>query len=177
MNVPFLFHILPICGFYALLLCHKGTSVCGSFLLLSTIYWYTSFFFLGGPGPLHEIAVSAFSRNPLGRAFTFSFQSFQLTPCVSLLFGLMSSSFALFLSASVSLQSFHSYLSCTPLTSLWTLFLLDDGMPAHPFVNFLSYSPISFGWQPRFWHVPFMSSFQLCHASFCLKLVRFQFCS
>ena len=48
---PGMFHILPLCEFYSLLLCHKGTS-----LLLfppPLDYWYTSFFFLAGPGPLH----------------------------------------------------------------------------------------------------------------------------
>ena len=39
-----------------------------------------SFFFLAGPGPLHEIAVSAFSRSPLGRENTFSFLFLLLTP-------------------------------------------------------------------------------------------------
>ena len=66
------FHILPLCEFYVLLLCHKGKSV----LLISPPppdCWYISFFFLADPGPLHEIAVSAFSRSPLGRENTFSF--------------------------------------------------------------------------------------------------------
>ena len=43
------------------------------FLVLTTIgIPGTSFFFLAGPGPLHEITVSAFSRSPLGRTNTFS---------------------------------------------------------------------------------------------------------
>ena len=41
-------------------------------------------FFLVGPGPLHEIAFSAFSRSPLGRANTFSFQYLPSTPRISL---------------------------------------------------------------------------------------------
>ena len=50
----------------------------GIFLLLSTA-GNTTIFFLAGPGNLHEIAVSAFSRSPSGRANTFSF----LTPRIS----------------------------------------------------------------------------------------------
>ena len=46
-------------------------------------YWCVSLFFLVGPGPVHEIAVSAFSRSPLGRANTFSFQYLSSTPCIS----------------------------------------------------------------------------------------------
>lgn len=36
-------------------------------------YWYTFFFFLSSPGPLHEIAVSAFSHRPLGLVYSFFF--------------------------------------------------------------------------------------------------------
>ena len=43
-------------------------------------YWYISFVFLVVPGPLHEIAASAFSRSPLGRADTFTFQYIPSTP-------------------------------------------------------------------------------------------------
>ena len=39
---------------------------------------------LVGPGPLHDIAVSAFSRSPLGRADTFLFQFLLSTPRISL---------------------------------------------------------------------------------------------
>ena len=53
--------------------------ICSHVLLLPT----TVFFSLVGPGPLHEIAVSAFSRSPLGRANTFSFQYLPSTPRIS----------------------------------------------------------------------------------------------
>ena len=43
-------------------------------------FWYTPFFFLAGPSSLHEIAVSAFQRSPLGRANTFSFLPLRVTP-------------------------------------------------------------------------------------------------
>ena len=71
-------------------------------------YWHASFFFLAGPGPLHEIAVSAFSRSPLGRANTFSFLFLLLPPRKSFK---CSSSFTLFLSASLSLIFIFSFTS------------------------------------------------------------------
>ena len=37
------------------------------------------FFFLAGPGPLHEITIPAFSRSPLGHANMSSFSSLLLT--------------------------------------------------------------------------------------------------
>ena len=42
--------------------------------------WYTSFFFLAGPGPLHEIAVSTFSRSSLGVQIRFHTCLFSLPP-------------------------------------------------------------------------------------------------
>ena len=90
-------------------------------------YWYTSFFFLAGPGPRHEIAVSAFWRSPLGRANTFSFLFLILTPRKSLL-SVISKVFLLhFVSYPLTfafLRSFLLFLSCTPQTSLWTVSLL-----------------------------------------------------
>ena len=59
---PCTFHILPQCEFCSLL-CNKGTSV---HLPPPPDYWYQSsvplLLFLVGLRPLHEIAVSAFSR-------------------------------------------------------------------------------------------------------------------
>ena len=49
---------LPQRELYSRLHCHKGTSV-----RPPPNYWYTSFFFLAGLGPLHEIAVSALSQS------------------------------------------------------------------------------------------------------------------
>ena len=40
----------------------------------------TSFFFLAGPCPLHEIALSTFSSSPFGRTMAFKFLSLRLTP-------------------------------------------------------------------------------------------------
>ena len=74
---PCAFHILPLCQFYSLLLCDKGTSM---HLSPPPHYWYTSFFFLTGLGPLHEIVVSAFWRSPSDRANTFSILSVLVTP-------------------------------------------------------------------------------------------------
>ena len=64
-------HIILLCEIYFLLLCHTGTPV--HLLRPPPGYWYTSFFFLAGPGYLLEIAVAAFSRSPLGCANTLSF--------------------------------------------------------------------------------------------------------
>ena len=52
-----------------LLLRHQRTSV--HLLPPPLDYWCTSFFFVAGPDPLHEIAISAFSCSPLARADTF----------------------------------------------------------------------------------------------------------
>ena len=97
-----------------LLLCHQGTSV--HLLPPPLEYWYTSFSFLAGPGPIHEIAVSAFSRSPLGRAHTFSFLLLPVTPHKSLsapppLPRFLALAFSLFLSCIL-------LLSCTPQTFL-----------------------------------------------------------
>ena len=48
------FHVLPQCELCSLLLCHKGTSVHLSPPPPPPDYWHTPFFFLAGPGPLHE---------------------------------------------------------------------------------------------------------------------------
>ena len=60
----------PTCACYSLLLCNKA-HLC-TFLLFPTtgipVYYFP---FLAGPGPLPEIAVSAFSRSPSCRANTF----------------------------------------------------------------------------------------------------------
>ena len=73
-------------------------------------YWFTSFFFQVGPGPRHEIAASAFSRNPLDRANTFSFPFLLLASRASLSVLSLSRyflAFPFFLSLPV-------LLSCTP---------------------------------------------------------------
>ena len=111
-------------------------------------FWYTSFFFLAGPCPLHEIAVSAFSRSPLGRANTFSFLFLLLTPPKSLK---CSASFTLFLSANFSLISTLSFTSVLypanfSMDSVYSWFppisfhtfsiTLSHLIPARPFVIF-----------------------------------------
>ena len=117
---PCIFHIFPVCEFCSLLLCHKGTSV--RLLPPPLECRYTSFLFLAGPGPLHEIAVSGFSRSLLGRANTFSFLFLLLTSRKSLK---SSSSFTLFLSASLCLISIFSFTSVLyPQTCRWTVSLL-----------------------------------------------------
>ena len=73
---PCIFHILPLREFYSN--CFATRAHLCIFLPLSTTGKYLSF--LAGPNPLHEIAVSALSRKPLGRANTFSFLVLLLTP-------------------------------------------------------------------------------------------------
>ena len=80
-----------------LLLCHTGTSV--HLLPPPPGYWYTSFFFMAGPGHPHQIAVSAFSQSPLGRANTCSFLYLLSIPRISLK---CFSDFTLFPNASLS---------------------------------------------------------------------------
>ena len=55
------------------------------------------------------------------------------------------------------------------------------GIPPYsssPFCYFLLYSPITYGWQPLFWHAPyFISAFQPSSVSSCFRWVDSQFCS
>ena len=151
-------------------------------------YWHTSFFFLAGPGPLHEIAVTAFSRSPLGRANTFSFLFLLLTPRKSLE---CSSPFTLFLIASLSRISIFYFTSVLyPQTSLWTASLL--GFLLYPSMLYrlryptlfqlalLLLSPI----QPyQLWLATSFSvySYCICHFNFlkyiCFKWAHSQCCS
>ena len=85
-------------------------------------YWYISFFFLVGPDPLHEIAVTAFSRSPLGCADTFSFQYLPSTPRISQSIYPLSPRFLAV--AFPFLLSLLLLLSCTRQTPLWTVPLL-----------------------------------------------------
>lgn len=139
-------------------------------------YWYTSFFFLVGPGLLHEIVVSAFSRSPLGRVSTLSFISL-LTSRISLN--------ALPLPPIVSTLAFHVFYAClVPSKLLYgqRLFLvssylfpyfLDYFTPSYsssPSCCSLPYSLINYGWQPLSWHVPyFILPFELSHVSIFLS--------
>ena len=106
---------LPLCDFYSLLLCHKATSV---HLPPPPDNWYTYFFFLAGPRPQHEVAVSEFWRSPVGHTNTFSILSSRISlEC--------SSSFTLFSALVVPFfLSFPLLLSCTPQIHPWTLSLL-----------------------------------------------------
>ena len=80
--------------------CATRAHICSHVLLLPTT-GVSNIFYLVGPGPPHEIAVSAFSRSPLGRADTFSFQYIPSNPYICECF----SSFTLFLSACLCLSS------------------------------------------------------------------------
>ena len=70
-------------SFNSLWLCHKSICV---HLLPPPDYWYTSCLLSGRSSPPTRIAVSAFSRSPLGRVDAFSFQPLVLTSRMSLIF-------------------------------------------------------------------------------------------
>ena len=60
---PCIFHILLLCESYSLLSCHTGTLCASTHPHPPPDYWYIcSGFGLVGPGPLHEIEISVFSR-------------------------------------------------------------------------------------------------------------------
>ena len=62
---PCIFHIILPCDSYSLLLSHTDTHFFVATLSSSRLLVdYISFFFLVGPGPLHKITVSFFSRSP-----------------------------------------------------------------------------------------------------------------
>ena len=104
------------------------------FPLLPTTGIRTSFF-LAGPGPLPETAVSTFSRIPMGRANTFSFLFLLLTPRISLEVFLL---FHLFLSlACPFFPPFLLLLYITPQTSLWTTLESAALPPRHFHVYFI----------------------------------------
>ena len=156
---PCIFHILPLCEFYYLLICHKGTSVLFLLLLPTTGIPRSSFWQVQVPYTKSQFQRS---RILLGRANTISSLFLLLTPRKSLSVPPLSPcfiapAFPLFL-------SFLLLLSCIPQTYLWTVsplgFLLYPSILSRlrystllrlsPFSYFLPYSPISYGWQPLF---------------------------
>ena len=72
------FHILPLCELNPIALPQRHCASSSSSRPMVYL------FFLAGPGPLPDLAVSAFSRSPLGRANTSSFLSLLLTRRISL---------------------------------------------------------------------------------------------
>ena len=151
--------------------------------------------FLAGPGHLHEIAASVFSRSPLGRANTFSFLFLGSIPRLSLkrfsyftLFLKRYEAFPLFL----SFLSFLLLLSCASQTSRTDMVssrfpplyhhtfssTLSHLIPARLFVTF-SHTALStimvgnlfFGFFPYF-----TLPFQLSHVYICLEWAHSQFC-
>ena len=160
-------HVLPLCELYSIALPqgHNCASSSSSRLLAHIL-------FLAGPGPVHEIAVSTFSRSPLlGCAhvilFHFSLPSIlrislssvpPLSPCF---LALACPLFISFLFSSVLypanlLYSYYSISCLFPLTSIVLpyflvsspilSYFLDYAIPCgsgSPFGYFLPYSPIS----------------------------------
>ena len=92
---PCICYILLLCESYSLLLYHTGTYVHPC----PPDYWHISFF-RTSRSPTQNRSFS-FSRSPLGRANTFSFQNLPSAPRISLE---CFSSFTLFLSANLSLS-------------------------------------------------------------------------
>ena len=130
---PCIFHIPLLCEFYSIVVPHGHTASTSSSLLLVNIL------FLVGPGPLHEIAVSAFSRSPLGRADTFSFQYLPSTPRISLTASPLSPYFLAL--AFPFLLLFLLLLSCTGQTSLKTVPPL--GLPLNPSIFQILWTTLS----------------------------------
>ena len=152
-------------------------------------YWYTSFFFLAGPGHLHEVSISAlFSRiNPLGSCKYVFIYIPGLTSCQVCLY-YCSKCFSdptLFLSANLSLLSILSSTSALYLSNFSAditsssrfpsisfhvfSYLLSHLIPARPFVTF-SHTALSnkYGCQPLSWHAPYiLLSILLSHVSIC----------
>ena len=164
-------------SFATLLLCAKGTYV---HLLPPLGHWYTSFFFLAGPGPPHEIAVSAFSRRVIGPcSYVFIDIPFLITPCVSPSHSRVSP--YLLALALPRLLSFLLRLSCIPETSLRTSCLLGFLLtlfhsfsttpphltPARPSVTLLPYSSMSYIAGNLFFGMPLTL---YCHFNFLTAL-------
>ena len=78
---PCIVLVLPPYELYSLMPSHKGNSV--HLLPAPLDYWYTSSFFMEGPGLPPEIAVSTFSQSSLGHADVFSFLPLVSTPRLS----------------------------------------------------------------------------------------------
>ena len=115
-------------------------------------------------------------------------------PLVHLYVASKCSSFTIFLKSYVALLFFLSFLlllTCTPQTYLRTASLVGffphtsilsrlrcPAFPSSSFFYFLPYSPISYGWQPLFRHVPyFVLPVQLSRVSISFKWVHSEFCS
>ena len=156
--------------------------ICASTLSSSRLP--VSLFSLPGPGHLHEITVSAFSRRPLGRANTFSFLSLRSISRVSLK---CFSDFTLFLSASLFLLAMlSSYCalyfpadiisSWFPPTSFHTLSrTLSHLTPARPSVSFSHTAISTMAGNPflGMFLYYFMLPFQLYLLSVCLDVCTF----
>ena len=133
-------------------------------------YWYT-YFFLAGPGSLHKIAVSAFSRSPLGRANTFSFLFLLLTPRKSLK---CSSSFTLFLRVrSLSLVSVLSFPSVlySPNFSMNSISSWFPPISFHTFSTTLSHLIPALALLSRWSIQPYLLSLATFFAACCLLYV------
>lgn len=130
-------YMVRSCGLYYSLICHVGTSV---HILPPPCHWRCALFvFVTGPGPSCEVAVSMFSRSPLGRANTFSFLSLSLnTPKYHIL--VLAGPLFLFL---------RLLLSCTPIVSMgivyYCVFILYPSVISRLHSPTHASSPFSYG--------------------------------
>ena len=170
---------------WVLLYCFATTAHLCYFLLLPTTGIPLSPF-LAGPGPLHEIAVSAFLRSPLGRANTFSFLFLFLTLRQSLKWNISSlSPWILALAfpliyifsftsvlhpANFSMDSISSWFAPIFFRTFSTT--LSHLTPARPFVTFSHTALSPMPGNLFFWHIPYFLT-----SLFDFKWVRSQVCS
>ena len=165
---------------------HKGTSV--HLPPPSPDYWYKPLFFVADPGPLPEIAVSAFSRSLLGRAIIFSFLYFLLTPRILRIYLSVLPLSPCFLALVFLFSlSFLLVVSCNPKTSLWTYFFLDSSctlpymdcaIPSYPRSPFLYFFHITLSAMAGtlLLLVPyFLFPSQLAHVLICVNRAHSQF--
>ena len=164
---PCTFHILLLREFYSPLFGHTGTSL---HLLPPRPpgYWYTSFFFLAGPGPLHEIGVrfSVFAKFTVPCKYLFIPTPSLSLPYISRVFSPVSPCFLPLLAVALPFfLSFLFYFYFVPPKLLYGHHLLVGFIllsfhvfsttlfppyySSSPFfVNSLPYRSINYGWQP-----------------------------
>ena len=136
--------------------------ICASMSASSRLLVYIFFFSGRSRSPARNRSFS-FSRSPLCRANAFSFQYLSSIPRVSLS---ASPLLPYFLALTVPFLLFFIYFCLVPAKRLYRQYIflvssllpyfLDYVVPSYSsssFCYFLSYSPISYGWQPLFWHI------------------------
>ena len=161
---PCVFHILPLCELYSLQLCHKGASV---LIPPPPDYWHTSFWQV--QIPYTESQFQRFRLVHWAVQIRFipisSLNPPYISKCPSSFTLLVLVFFYFCLAPRKLLYRQYLFLASSHILP----YILDYAIPPYsssPFCYFLSYSPIGYGWQPLFWHVPdFILPFQLSNLS------------